>query len=45
MEVDVLRAACNLLGALVVYLFLYESSDLSLEAVDQVCPSRLPPME
>jgi hypothetical protein len=30
-------AACNLLGAIVVYFFLYESSDLSLESVDQVC--------
>ncbi|EPQ53106.1 general substrate transporter [Gloeophyllum trabeum ATCC 11539] len=28
--------ACNLLGALVVFLFLYESSDISLEAVDQM---------
>lgn len=28
--------ACNLLGAAVVYLFLYESSELSLEAVDMV---------
>ncbi|KAF7970911.1 hypothetical protein HWV62_22608 [Athelia sp. TMB] len=27
-------ASCNLLGAAVVYLFLYESSDLSLEAVN-----------
>ncbi|KZP22723.1 general substrate transporter [Athelia psychrophila] len=27
-------ASCNLLGAIVVYLFLYESSDLSLEAVN-----------
>ncbi|THH12759.1 hypothetical protein EW146_g7392 [Bondarzewia mesenterica] len=27
-------ASCNLLGAAVVYLFLYESSDISLEAVD-----------
>ncbi|QRW13528.1 Sugar (and other) transporter [Ceratobasidium sp. AG-Ba] len=27
-------ASCNLLGAVVVYLFLYESSGLSLEAVD-----------
>ncbi|KAH7337476.1 putative quinate utilization pathway quinate transporter [Rhizoctonia solani] len=27
-------ASCNLLGAVVVYLFLYESSSLSLEAVD-----------
>lgn len=31
------RAACNLLGAAVVYFFLYESSDLSLESVDHVC--------
>ena len=29
-------AACNLLGACVVYLFLYESAGLSLESVDQV---------
>ncbi|KII90375.1 hypothetical protein PLICRDRAFT_52115 [Plicaturopsis crispa FD-325 SS-3] len=29
-------AACNLLGAAVVYLFLYESSELSLEAVDMM---------
>ncbi|ESK91805.1 monosaccharide transporter [Moniliophthora roreri MCA 2997] len=29
-------AACNLLGAVVVYLFLYESSDLSLESVDEM---------
>ncbi|GAW06951.1 general substrate transporter [Lentinula edodes] len=29
-------ASCNLLGAAVVYLFLYESSDLSLEAVDMM---------
>ncbi|TFK51298.1 general substrate transporter [Heliocybe sulcata] len=28
--------ACNLLGAAVVFLFLYESSDISLEAVDQM---------
>ena len=35
----VLVAACNLLGAVVVYFFLYESSDISLEGVDQV---RLP---
>ncbi|KAF8882961.1 general substrate transporter [Infundibulicybe gibba] len=27
-------AACNLTGAVIVYLFLYESSDLSLESVD-----------
>ncbi|KAM5541537.1 hypothetical protein V8D89_004727 [Ganoderma adspersum] len=27
-------AACNLTGAIIVYLFLYESSDLSLEDVD-----------
>ena len=27
-------AACNLTGAIIVYLFLYESSDLSLEEVD-----------
>lgn len=31
-------AGCNLLGAVVVYFFLYESSDLSLESVDQVRP-------
>ncbi|KII90366.1 hypothetical protein PLICRDRAFT_52109 [Plicaturopsis crispa FD-325 SS-3] len=29
-------AACNIAGALVVYCFLYESSDLSLEAVDMM---------
>lgn len=29
-------AACNLAGAVVVYLFLYESSDLSLESVDMM---------
>ncbi|KAM0747646.1 hypothetical protein T439DRAFT_93472 [Meredithblackwellia eburnea MCA 4105] len=29
-------AACNLTGAIVVYLFLYESSKLSLEAVDNM---------
>ncbi|ETW76473.1 MFS sugar transporter [Heterobasidion irregulare TC 32-1] len=29
-------AACNLLGAVVVYFFLYESSDISLEGVDQM---------
>ncbi|KAG7087320.1 hypothetical protein E1B28_013297 [Marasmius oreades] len=29
-------AACNLLGAVVVYFFLYESSDLTLEAVDEM---------
>ncbi|KIK54365.1 hypothetical protein GYMLUDRAFT_48737 [Collybiopsis luxurians FD-317 M1] len=29
-------AACNLFGACVVFLFLYESSDLSLEAVDMM---------
>ncbi|KAI0033578.1 general substrate transporter [Vararia minispora EC-137] len=29
-------AACNLLGAVVVFLFLYESSDISLEAVDMM---------
>jgi len=28
--------ACNLLGAAVVFFFLYESSDISLEAVDQM---------
>lgn len=27
-------AACNLTGAVIVYFFLYESSDLSLESVD-----------
>ena len=30
------RTACNLTGAVVVYLFLYESSDISLENVDMV---------
>ncbi|KAH7912110.1 general substrate transporter [Hygrophoropsis aurantiaca] len=29
-------AACNLTGAIVVYLFLYESSDLSLESVNMM---------
>ncbi|KAJ8090320.1 hypothetical protein PM082_018916 [Marasmius tenuissimus] len=29
-------AGCNLLGAVVVYFFLYESSDLTLEAVDEM---------
>ncbi|KAF8814578.1 hypothetical protein BYT27DRAFT_7129908 [Phlegmacium glaucopus] len=29
-------AACNLAGAVVVYFFLYESSDLSLESVDDM---------
>ena len=29
-------AACNLAGAVVVFLFLYESSELSLEGVDQM---------
>ncbi|KAG6812815.1 hypothetical protein H0H92_000273 [Tricholoma furcatifolium] len=29
-------AACNLAGAVIVFFFLYESSDLSLEAVDQM---------
>lgn len=29
-------AACNLAGAAVVYFFVYESSKLSLEAVDQM---------
>ncbi|KAI0067489.1 general substrate transporter [Artomyces pyxidatus] len=29
-------ASCNLLGAVVVYLFLYESSGISLEMVDQM---------
>ncbi|KAF4622190.1 hypothetical protein D9613_009424 [Agrocybe pediades] len=29
-------AACNLTGALIVYFFLYESSDLSLESVDDM---------
>ena len=32
--------ACNLAGAVIVYFFLYESSDLSLESVDNVCISR-----
>lgn len=30
--------ACNLTGAVIVYFFLYESSDLSLEDVDMVSP-------
>ena len=34
-EADV-ETACNLTGAVVVYLFLYESSDISLENVDMV---------
>ena len=29
-------AACNVLGACVVYLFLFESSELTLEMVDEV---------
>ncbi|KAJ8090329.1 hypothetical protein PM082_018925 [Marasmius tenuissimus] len=29
-------AGCNLFGAIVVWLFLYESSDLTLEAVDEM---------
>ncbi|KAF8905375.1 general substrate transporter [Mucidula mucida] len=29
-------ASCNLLGSVIVYLFLYESSDLTLEAVDMM---------
>ncbi|OAX33648.1 general substrate transporter [Rhizopogon vinicolor AM-OR11-026] len=29
-------AACNLMGAVVVYFFLYESSNLSLESMDKV---------
>lgn len=29
-------AACNLTGAVIVYFFLYESSDLSLESVDMM---------
>ena len=29
-------AACNLTGAFIVYFFLYESSDLSLESVDMM---------
>ena len=32
---------CNLLGAVVVYFFLYESSGLSLEYVDMVQSSHL----
>ena len=36
-------AACNLAGAVIVYFFLYESSDLSLESVDMVS-SRAPNM-
>lgn len=31
-----IETACNLMGAVVVYLFLYESSDISLENVDMV---------
>lgn len=31
-------AACNLLGAVVVYLFVHESVGMSLENVDAVCP-------
>lgn len=31
-------AACNLTGAVIVYFFLYESSDLSLESVDMARP-------
>lgn len=34
-------AACNLAGACVVFFFLYESSDLSLESVDDVSLSLL----
>ncbi|KAI0321540.1 general substrate transporter [Amylostereum chailletii] len=33
---NTMSPACNLLGAVVVYLFLYESSDISLEAVDMM---------
>ncbi|KAF4565663.1 hexose transporter hxt1 [Pleurotus pulmonarius] len=33
-------AACNLFGALVVYFFLYESSDLTLESVDDMYTDR-----
>ncbi|KAF4565658.1 hexose transporter hxt1 [Pleurotus pulmonarius] len=33
-------AACNLFGAIVVYLFLYESSDLTLESVDDMYTDR-----
>lgn len=33
--------ACNLTGAVVVYFFLYESADLSLESVDKVCSQYL----
>jgi outer membrane protein assembly factor BamA len=33
----ILFVACNLAGAVVVYFFLYESSDLLLESVDDVC--------
>jgi MFS transporter, SP family, sugar:H+ symporter len=29
-------AGCNLAGAIIVFFFLYESSDLSLESVDQM---------
>jgi hypothetical protein len=35
-------AGCNLLGAIVVWMFLYESSGLSLEAIDLVSPSFFP---
>ena len=31
-----MSAACNLTGAIIVYFFLYESSDLSLESVDMM---------
>jgi hypothetical protein len=31
--------ACNLAGAVIVYFFLYESADLTLESVDRVCIS------
>ena len=37
-------AGCNLAGAIVVYFFLYESSDLSLESVDMMyCDPRCKP--
>ena len=35
--------ACNLAGAIVVYFFLYESSNLPLESVDDVCKISLLP--
>jgi hypothetical protein len=35
------HSACNLVGVVVVYFFLYESSHISLENVDNVCDSSL----